>query len=77
MDISKYLNGMANSDLAVARRNGHVCITGTKAGNIEITYKGNGWYIITPFNNPDYAYYAGRRAGAMKFITENYVVTHG
>ena len=75
MDISqKYLNGVANADLALARKNQRIAVTGTKAGNIEIEYKGNGFYMITDFNNNAYAHYAGRRAGAVKFLTENYVV---
>ena len=77
MDLKKYLNTAAKSDLAMARKNGHVCVIGTKRGNIEIEYKNNGWYIIHPFNNPDYAYYAGRAAGAVKFLTESYEVVNG
>jgi hypothetical protein len=75
MQISqKYLNAVANADLALARKNGRVCVTGTKAGNLEIEYKGNGYYMISDFNNNAYAHYVGRRAGAVKFLTENYVV---
>lgn len=75
--MQKFLNATANADLALARRNGRIAVTGTKAGNLEIEYKGNGRYLITDFNNNAYAHYAGRRAGAVKFLTENYEVVNG
>lgn len=75
--LSQVLRETADKDLAVAKWRKVMVITNTKHDTIEIEYKGNGHYIIRPFNNTEHVYYSGRKHGAVIFLMRAYEVVHG
>lgn len=53
----------AKQDLAIARKNGVVCITDTKEGNIEVEYiSERKMFIITKLNGPTIAVLKSKEA---------------
>ncbi len=71
--LNSELKKYAEKDLGLARRTGSLAITETKKGVLEVTYR-DGQYMIVNFNNPSFAHYVGRKAGAVEFLVANYEV---
>lgn len=74
--IYKMCVKIANVDLSTARIQGKHVIVGTKKGNVEVRYT-KGQYMILDFNNTNFAYYVGKKQGAVDFLADNYEVVNG
>lgn len=73
MNLDQVLTKYATKDINSARAKGEISIVNTQYGNISIQYT-NGQYMIVPLLDRSYAYYVGRKAGAIAFMKTAYTV---